>query len=300
MISGALLPSSSPTFLRGGAAADAPADLGRTGERDERDVGVVDDRVADRAAAAGDDVEVAGGQPALVEQDARERDRRERRLARGLQHDRAAGRDRGRELVRDEVEREVERADRADDADRHAQRERELAFAGRARVHRHDLAGERARRDRRERERRDRALRFDARGLDRLGRLGRDDLRELLDALRRRCARRVSRISARFHAGSGPASSAALAARTASSTCCAPHFGTRPRSSPSYGARTSIHSPVVTDASPMGTDQSAASVMRPMRTTAADVTRRSRPGAWGRASRASRDRRGAGRSRTPR
>ena len=45
-------------------------------------------------------------------------DRRERRLARGLQHHRAAGGDRGRELVGDEVEREVERADRADDADR--------------------------------------------------------------------------------------------------------------------------------------------------------------------------------------
>ena len=79
---------------------------------------MVDDRVADGAAAAGHDVEVAGGEAALVEQHARERDRRERRLARGLQHDRAAGRDRGRELVRDEVEREVERADRADHTDR--------------------------------------------------------------------------------------------------------------------------------------------------------------------------------------
>ena len=70
MISGALLPSSRPTFLRGGAGADAPSDLGRAGERDERDVGMVDDRVADGAAAAGHDVEVAGREPALVEQHA--------------------------------------------------------------------------------------------------------------------------------------------------------------------------------------------------------------------------------------
>ena len=144
------------------------------------------------------------GQPALVEQHPRERDRRQRSLARGLQHDRAPGRDRGRELVRDEVEREVERADRADHADRHPQRERELAFAGRARVHRHHVAGQRARRDRRERERRDRALRLDAGGLDRLRRLGRDDPREVFGAFRRGVCAARSRISARFHAASGP------------------------------------------------------------------------------------------------
>ena len=150
-------------LLAGGAGADAPTDFGRTGERDERDVGVIDDRVADGAAAAGHDVEVAGGQAALVEQQARERDCRQRSLARGLQHHRATGCDRGRELVRDEVEREVERADRADHTDRHAQGERELPFAGRARVHRHHLAAQRAGRDRREREGGHRALRFDAR-----------------------------------------------------------------------------------------------------------------------------------------
>ena len=73
---------------------DAPADVGRAGERDQRDVGVVDDRVADRAAAAGDDVEVLGGQAALVDQHLGERDRAERRLAGRLQHHRAAGGDR--------------------------------------------------------------------------------------------------------------------------------------------------------------------------------------------------------------
>ena len=48
MMTGALLPSSSPTFLRGAAARIAPADVGRAGERDQRDVVVVDERVADR------------------------------------------------------------------------------------------------------------------------------------------------------------------------------------------------------------------------------------------------------------
>ena len=91
---------------------------------------MVDDRVADGSAAAGHDVEVTGREPALVEQDPREREGREGSLARGLQHDRAPRRDRGCELVRDEVEREVERADRADHADRDSQRERELAVTG--------------------------------------------------------------------------------------------------------------------------------------------------------------------------
>ena len=150
----------------------------------ERDVGMFDDRIADGAAAARHDVELSGGEPALVEQDPRERDGGERRLAGRLQHDGASGRDGRRELVRNEVEREVERADRADHSVGHAQRERELALSGGARVHGHDVAGERARRDRRERKRRHRALRFDACGLDRLGRLGRDDSREVLGTFR--------------------------------------------------------------------------------------------------------------------
>ena len=70
-----------------------------------------------------------GGQPGLV-LELREQERRERRLRRGLEHDGAAGGERRRDLVRDEVEREVERRDRADHADRAAQRERELALAG--------------------------------------------------------------------------------------------------------------------------------------------------------------------------
>jgi hypothetical protein len=145
---------------------------------------MIDDRVPDGSAASGHDVELTGREPALVEQDPRERERREGSLARGLQHDRTPGRDRGRELVRDEIEREIEWADRADHTDRNSQCERELAFARGAGVHRNDIAGERAGRDGGERERRDAPLGFDPRRLDRLGGLRRDDACELLDALR--------------------------------------------------------------------------------------------------------------------
>ena len=108
-----------PDLLARRAALDAPADLGRAGERDHRDVVVVDERVADGAAAAGDDVEPArrAGRTRRAGSRRASSDG-ERRLRRGLQDDRAPGRDRGRDLVAHEVEREVERADRADDADR--------------------------------------------------------------------------------------------------------------------------------------------------------------------------------------
>src|SRR5881227_2974117 len=46
---------------------------------------------------------------------------RERRLAGGLEHDRAARGEGGSQLVRDEVAREVEGRDRADDPDRPAE-----------------------------------------------------------------------------------------------------------------------------------------------------------------------------------
>ena len=70
--------------------------------------------------------------------------------------------------MRNEVEREVERRDRADHADRPAQRERELPLACLRPVHRHHLAGELARLDGGERVGRHRALGLDAGGLHRL------------------------------------------------------------------------------------------------------------------------------------
>ncbi len=123
------------------------------------------------------------GSPHSSRRSSRERDRGERRLARGLEYDGAAGCDRRRHLVRDQVQREVERADPADDADRHAQRERELALADVGRVHGDHLAGQAARLDRGERERRHRPLRLDPRRLDRLGGFLGDDPREFLGAL---------------------------------------------------------------------------------------------------------------------
>ena len=88
---------------------DAPPDLGRAGEADVGHVVVGHQRVAHTAARAGDDVEVAGRQAALVEQQVGKRQGRERRLRRGFEDNRAAGGDGGRQLVGDQVEREVER-----------------------------------------------------------------------------------------------------------------------------------------------------------------------------------------------
>ena len=47
-----------------------------------------------------------------------DRQRAERRLRRGLDHDGAAGRERGRHLPRDHGDREIPGRDRGDDADR--------------------------------------------------------------------------------------------------------------------------------------------------------------------------------------
>ena len=105
---------------------------------------VLDEHVADLGCRPHEDVQPAGRQSGL-RLELREQERRERRLRGRLEHDRAAGGERRRDLVRDEVEREVERRDRADDADRPAQREAELPGSGLRPVHRHHLAGERAR-----------------------------------------------------------------------------------------------------------------------------------------------------------
>ena len=124
--------------------ADAPADGRRAREGDERDVGVVDERVADVAAAAGHDAEPSGRRPHSSSSSSASAIAGERRLAGGLQHDGTARRDRRRELVGDEVQREVERTDGADDADRDTQDEAELALADLAGVERNHLAGQRA------------------------------------------------------------------------------------------------------------------------------------------------------------
>ncbi|GAA0930718.1 hypothetical protein GCM10009559_18250 [Pseudonocardia zijingensis] len=76
----------------------------RTGERDRVDAGVRGERLADRGAVAGDEVDDAVGQPRLVQHvEQQVRDVR-RDLAR-LDHDGAPGGERGRELAGDLVQR---------------------------------------------------------------------------------------------------------------------------------------------------------------------------------------------------
>ena len=163
------------------ALLQLPADVAGAGERQRGDALVLDEDVADLGRRPTTTLSQPGGKPGLLHQ-LGEQQRRERRLRRRLQHDGAAGGERGRELVRDEVAREVERRDRADDPEREAQRERELALAGLRRVHRHHLARELARLDRGEGVRRHRARRLDARGLQRLAGLGADRPRDLVVA----------------------------------------------------------------------------------------------------------------------
>ena len=225
-----------------------PADLARAGEGDRAHALVLDEHVAELRRGPDEHVEPARRQAGLG-LELREQQRGEGRLRGGLQHDGAAGRERGRDLVRDEVEREVERRDRADDADRPPERERELPGARLRGVHRHHLAGQLARLDRGHRVRRHRARRLDPRRLERLAGLGRDRLRDLL-------------VAAAEVAGDADEDLGALVRRQRLAhgrlggvdrpPCLgAPAFATRPTSSPEYGERTSTQSPVSTHSPPI-------------------------------------------------
>ncbi len=86
------------------------------GDRDHPDLRMPDERVADLAAGARQDVDDARGQD-LVE-DLGEREGGQRGPRRGLEHDRVPGRQRRAELPRGHVQRVVPRRDRGDDADR--------------------------------------------------------------------------------------------------------------------------------------------------------------------------------------
>ena len=142
----------------------------------------VHEDVADLGGRPADDVEPAGGKSRLG-LELGEQERRERHLRRGLEHDRAPGRQGRGDLVGDEVEREVERRDRAHDADGDAEREGELADARRGGVHRDHVAGEPARLEGGHREGRDGTLRLHARGLHRLPGLRADRPRDLVVAV---------------------------------------------------------------------------------------------------------------------
>ncbi len=106
----------------GRLARDLDADLGRAGEADLADERMLDERVADGAAGAGDDVEHAGGQ-ARLEPELRVAQGREGGEAGGLEHHGVAGGDRRRRLPVADVEREVPRRDQGGDADRLAEGE---------------------------------------------------------------------------------------------------------------------------------------------------------------------------------
>ena len=169
--------------LARGLGPDAPAHLGRAREGDERDIGVVHEGTADARAAARDDLQVCRGKSAFLDEHAREQDRRERRLHRGLEDDRAARGDCRTELVSHEVEREVEGRDRANDPDRHPQDKADLALARGGRFEGHGLAGERACDGCGELHRAGRALGFGARGPDGLSGLPCDAPPELVTTL---------------------------------------------------------------------------------------------------------------------
>ena len=110
---------------------DAPAGGGRAGERDLVDAGVAHQQLGDLA-VGGDDVEHARRQ-ADVLGDLGEEVGVAGRLGRGLEHDGAPGDQRRGDLVGDEADRRVPRDDRADDADRLADQQAELATHGRLR-----------------------------------------------------------------------------------------------------------------------------------------------------------------------
>ena len=85
-----------------GHRRDAATGLQGTGEAHHVDVGMRDDGFADRPAGAGDDVQHAGGEADFV-RGFGEHEGADRRHLGGLQHHRAAGRERRRNFANDLV-----------------------------------------------------------------------------------------------------------------------------------------------------------------------------------------------------
>jgi hypothetical protein len=94
----------------GRVAVDELADLGRAGEGDLVDIGMLDHTVAGRVSIAGDDVDDAGREACLRDQ-VGQAQRGERGLLGGLQHERAACRQGRRDLEAGHQQREVPRHD---------------------------------------------------------------------------------------------------------------------------------------------------------------------------------------------
>ena len=102
------------------ARGDPPPDLGRAGEGDLGDVGVLDQALPADGARPGDDVEHALRQTGL-ERDPLELERRQRGQLGRLEDDGVAGRERRRDLPGGDHQREVPRHDQADDPERLAE-----------------------------------------------------------------------------------------------------------------------------------------------------------------------------------
>ena len=107
--------------IAGSGLQDQFADFRRAGERDFVDIRMSRQRSARRLAVARHDIHHAVGNAGFLNQFAKQQ-RGERRLLRGLQHDRAAGRKSRAELPRRHQQREIPRNDLPDDADRLANR----------------------------------------------------------------------------------------------------------------------------------------------------------------------------------
>ena len=104
----------------GRAAHHLLPDLGRAGEADLGDVGVLDQPLPDDRALADDDVDDALGEAGL-EREVAEPDRGQRRELGRLEHDGVPARERGAELPARDVEREVPGHDQPHDPERLAE-----------------------------------------------------------------------------------------------------------------------------------------------------------------------------------
>ena len=132
-----------PLDLVGRGPRDVLAGVGVAGDRDHPDLRVSDERVADRGAGPGDDVEHAGRQD--VGGDLGQDERGQRRPGRRLEDDRVPGREGRPDLPAGHHDRVVPRRDRGDDADRLAPDHRGVAchvLVGGLALHHPSRAGE--------------------------------------------------------------------------------------------------------------------------------------------------------------
>ena len=105
-----------PFHLLGATRHDLAADLGRAGEADLADGGVLDEAATDLGARAGDDLQDPLGDPRLHGELGQAEDRERRELG-GLHDDRVARRQRRGEAPAGDEHREVPRHDHPDDAE---------------------------------------------------------------------------------------------------------------------------------------------------------------------------------------